>query len=120
VNGDPEQGVNTKAKYTIDTAYFRGGYEIAVGQLASVTPYVQVDYYSNPETINNKDLGGDNEAGLTDNGKFEKYTLGAVLRPVTQVAVKLDASGHRQKFNGKSEFYPEVRLSISYLWELAL
>lgn len=119
VGGDPAAGVRTDADYVIDTAYFRAGYEIPVGQLSSITPYLQVDYYANPETVNDKDLGGDNEAGLTDNGKFEKYTIGAVLRPVPQVALKIDGSGHRQDFNGKSEFYPEVRFSLSYLWELA-
>jgi hypothetical protein len=120
VNGDPSMGYNEKAKYTIQTGYLRAGYEITIGQLASITPYLQFDYYKNPEIVNNKDLGGDNEAGLTDDGQFEKYTIGAVMRPVSQVAAKVDASGHRQKFNGKSEFYPEVRFSISYLWELAL
>lgn len=120
VDGDPDQGYREKAKYTIQTGYLRAGYEITIGQLASITPYIQFDYYKNPEIVNSKDLGGDNEAGLTDNGQFEKYTVGAVLRPVSQVAAKVDASGHRQKFNGKSEFYPEVRFSISYLWELAL
>lgn len=119
VGGDPSASVRTDADYAIDTAYIRAGYEIPVGQLASVTPYLQFDYYENPETVNDKDLGGDNEAGLTDNGKFEKYTVGAVLRPVPQVALKVDGSGHRQDFNGKSEFYPEVRFSLSYLWELA-
>jgi hypothetical protein len=120
VDGDPAQGYREQAKYTIHTGYLRAGYEITIGQLASITPYIQFDYYKNPEIVNNKDLGGDNEAGLTDDGQFEKYTVGAVLRPVSQVAAKVDASGHRQKFNGKSEFYPEVRFSISYLWELAL
>lgn len=120
VNGDPTMGTNDKAKYTIQTGYIRAGYEFTIGTLASITPYAQFDYYNNPEIINNKDLGGDNEAGLSDDGEFEKYTLGVVLRPVSQVAAKVDASGHRQKFNGKSEFYPEVRFSISYLWELAL
>ena len=119
-DGDPTNGAITKAKYGIDAFYVRLGYEITVGELASVTPYLQLDVYSNPETINKKSLGGDNEAGLTDDGKFEKYTVGAVIRPVPQVAFKIDGSGHRQKFNGASEFYPEIRLSLSYLWELAL
>jgi|GEM_PF-774240 len=120
VNGDPTQGINRRARYAVNAFYFRGGYEFAVGTLSSITPYAQFDYYSNPETVNNKDLGGDAEAGLTDNGAFEKYTLGVVLRPVPQAALKIDGSGHRQNFNGKSEFYPEVRFSLSYLWELSL
>jgi hypothetical protein len=120
VDGDPQAGIRESANYTIHTGYLRAGYEFAVGRRASITPYLQFDYYKNPETVNNKDLGGDNEAGLSDDGQFEKYTAGVVARPISQIAAKLDASGHRQEFNGKSEFYPEVRFSISYLWELAL
>jgi hypothetical protein len=110
----------TVAKYKVRAFYLRAGYEITLGERASITPYAQFDYYDNPETINNKDFGGDNEAGLTDNGEFEKYTAGLVMRPVSQVAFKADVSGHRQQFNGKSEFYPEFRLSLAYLWELSL
>ncbi|MDD9940239.1 MAG: hypothetical protein OXU20_04155, partial [Myxococcales bacterium] len=69
-------------------------------------------------TIAKKDLGGDGEAGISDDGKFQKYTLGTVFRPVPQVALKLDGSAHVQDFNGKSEFYPEIRISFSYLWGL--
>jgi hypothetical protein len=119
VNGDPEAGNRIKAKYGIDAFYVRAGYEIALGSLASVTPYLQLDVYHNPEIVNDKSLGGDNEAGLSDDGGFEKYTAGVVIRPVPQVALKIDGSGHRQKFNGKSEFYPEIRFSLSYLWELS-
>jgi hypothetical protein len=118
VDGDPARGVRTNANYKIDTGYFRGGYEFALGKLASITPYVQYDYYSNPETVKNKDLGGDNEAGATDDGRFSKYTLGGVFRPVPQVALKVDSSVHTYKYNAENVFYPEVRASFSYLWEL--
>lgn len=117
VGGDPT-AAKTQAKYSVRTAYIRLGYELALDDVSSLTPYVQADYYSNPETVADKDLGGDNEAGIADDGKFQKYTVGAVYRPVSQVALKLDASGHVQKFNGATEFYPEVRVSFSYLWGL--
>ncbi|MET0343758.1 MAG: hypothetical protein ABW252_22280 [Polyangiales bacterium] len=118
VNGDPALGLRERVEYDIDTFYFRGGYEIALGQLAAITPYVQFDYYSNPETVKDEDLGGDNEAGATDDGKFEKYTAGIVFRPVPQVALKVDSSVHRYDFNDESVFYAEGRASFSYLWEL--
>lgn len=51
VGGDPSASVRTDADYAIDTAYIRAGYEIPVGQLASVTPYLQFDYYENPEPL---------------------------------------------------------------------
>lgn len=119
VNGDPLQGARTDVTYKIDTAYVRIGYEIPLGKLSAITPYAQFDYYNNPETVKEKDLGGDNEAGATDDGRFEKYTLGGVFRPVSQVALKVDTSVHTYKFNDESVFYPEVRASFSYLWELA-
>lgn len=117
-NGDPTGAPRLEANYRVRTGYLRGGYEVAIGKQATLTPYAQLDYYSNPETVASKALGGDAEAGITDDGKFLKYTVGAVYRPVSPIALKLDASGHQQEFNGKTEFYPEVRFSISYLWEL--
>lgn len=118
VGGDPDAGGIRAAKYTVRTAYLRLGYSIPLGDTASLTPYAQLDYYDNPETIAEKSLGGDNEAGLGDEGDFQKYTLGLVYRPITQVALKVDGSGHLQDFNGRAEFYPELRLSFSYLWGL--
>lgn len=118
VGGAPGGAVIKSAGYSVNTFYMRAGYEIGIGQLASITPYLQYDYYSNPETIKQTSLGGDNEAGLADKGAFEKYTAGAVFRPVPQVALKVDGSAHRQDFNGKSELYPEIRASFAYLWEL--
>jgi hypothetical protein len=118
VGGDPANGINSNADYTVRTFYTRVGYDIKVGTESDIIPYAQIDYYANPETINEKDFGGDNEAGLSDDGKFIKLTAGAVLRPVPAVAFKVDGSCHIQKFNARTEVYPEIRLSLSYLWEL--
>ena len=84
----------------------------------SFIPYGQFDYYKNPETINEKDFGGDNEAGLADDGTIFKYTLGVVVKPVRFVALKLDGSAHGQDFNGDYFIYNEVRASFSLYWEL--
>ena len=81
-------------------------------------PYAQYDWYKSAETIADKDLGGDDEAGFSDNGEFFKVTVGFVLRPVSSVALKLDVSDHARRFNGKLEQNPEVRLNLSYLWSL--
>ncbi|HEY6879033.1 MAG TPA: hypothetical protein VI299_13495 [Polyangiales bacterium] len=118
VDGDAAM-IRTKVVYDIDAFYFRGAYEFSLGKLASLTPYVQYDYYRNPETVKAKSLGGDNEAGASEDGQFSKYTLGGVFRPVPQVALKVDSSVHNYKFNGEHVFYPEIRASFSYLWELA-
>jgi hypothetical protein len=117
--GNPDNGFITKTKYQVHTFYVRTGYEIALGDLSSITPYAQVDFYKNPEIVRTKDLGGDDEAGLADNNRFFKYTVGFVGRPVPQVALKVDSSVHQTKFNGKTEIFPEIRASFSYLWELA-
>ena len=45
-------------------------------------------------------------------------TGGVVIKPVWNVAFKIDGSAHIQEFNDDQEIYPEVRMSVSYLWEL--
>ena len=107
--------VNTDGDYDIETWYFRAGYTISSGQKEFV-PYMQWDFYSNPETIRSKTYGGDNEAGLADNGEFSKATVGIIYRPFSELAVKLDFSTHMQDFNGSSESYPEVRFDVSYIF----
>lgn len=116
-NGNCATATNSDANYTIETWYVRAGYNIQT-EVGQFVPYVQWDYYSNPETIANKDLGGDNEAGLSDDGKFNKQTLGLVYRPVPVAALKFDASNHAQKIDGKNTNYTEARFSYSYIWSL--
>ena len=108
--------VKTTANYSIRAAYIRLGYEIDVGKWQFV-PYGQFDYYENKENIQNEDYGGDNEAGVADDGLFYKTTLGLVFRPVRFVAVKVDGSTHTFKFNGETFTYPELRTSFSLYWE---
>lgn len=120
-DGDPARGVaDTSVQYAVQTAYLRAGYQFPLGGEASLTPYVQADWYSNPETVADKSVGGDAEAGLADDGRFLKYTAGFVARPVPEVAVKLDGSAHQLTFNDRQVLYPEVRVSFSYLWQLDL
>ncbi len=77
-------------------------------------PYAFFDGLSNPEVIASKTYGGDNEAGIADDGRFSKISLGLVYRPINQVAVKMDVSSHSQRFNGEVVTYPEVRLNVSF------
>lgn len=107
--------VNVAAKYDIKTWYVRAGLsqETRMGEFA---PYVQWDYYSNPETIAKKTFGGDNEAGVADDGVFNKSTVGLVFRPTPQVAAKLDQSFHFYKFNGENVNYWEIRFDVSLLF----
>lgn len=117
--GDPANGVTKPAvSYTVRTGYLRAGYDVPLGHAASITPYVQGDWYANPEVVQEKDVGGDDEAGLTDDGQFLKYTVGTVIRPVPEVALKVDGSAHQFQFNGETVVFPEIRFSLSYLWDL--
>lgn len=119
-NGDPQQGLaSDTTSYQVTTWYLRAGYELTLGDGWTLTPYGQVDFYKNPEVIAPKALGGDAEAGLGDDGSFFKYTGGVVVRPVPEVALKVDGSTHVLDFNGETVSYPEVRFSLSYLWQLA-
>ena len=119
--GDPANGTrNPNVQYGVRTAYLRAGYQVPVGAKGSVTPYLQGDYYANPEIVESKDLGGDAEAGQSDDGSFLKYTVGTVIRPVPEIALKLDGSAHQLQYNGATVFYPEVRVSFSYLWQFDL
>lgn len=108
--------VITDAKYKVQTFYIRLGYEIPTS-IGQILPYVFVDWMNHPETIKSKEWGGDNEAGISDDGKFLKPSIGMVFKPNENVAIKLDASTHHQKFNGKDEFYPEIRLDVSFAFK---
>lgn len=111
-----ENDVITKAKYTAQTFYVRLGYSIK-SKVGQFIPYVFMDWMSNPEVIQNKTYGGDNESGLSDDGQFYKSSVGVVYRPVKSVAVKLDGSTHTQQFNGTSLTYPEIRMDFSFSFD---
>lgn len=110
-----ESDIITSVNYDIKTWYIKAGYSFftSVGEFA---PYLQWDWYSNPETIENKTYGGDEEAGSADDGIFNKSTVGIVYRPISELAVKLDQSFHFYKVANQDVKYPEVRLDISYIF----
>lgn len=107
--------VNVNGDYDVTTWYVRAGYSM-MAESGEYVPYFQWDVYENPETIQNKTYGGDNEAGITDDGEFSKSTIGIVYRPIPQLALKFDASTHFQKFNGKDESFSEIRFDVSYIF----
>jgi hypothetical protein len=113
--GASEANVRIADKYDVKTWYVRAGYSFETGTV-EIAPYAQWDYYSNPETIARKNFGGDNEAGVADDGVFTKSTAGVVVRPIPQVAAKLDQSFHFYKLNGEDVNYWEIRLDVSLLF----
>lgn len=119
VDGDPAKGTtDPNARYAVQTFYARGGYQLALGDTATLTPYLQFDWYQNPEAIRAKSFGGDNEAGRGDGGSFLKLTAGGVFRPVPQVALKVDYSTHVYNVSRQVALEHELRASFSYLWEV--
>ena len=120
--------IKTDGSYTVSTYYIRLGYTLPEGTIPGfsweVTPFVFWDSYSNPETIASKTFGGDNEAGLAEDGVFQKPTTGIVLKPSSNVAFKIDASSHMYKWvdptdpgaGSKSVSYQEIRFDVSYLF----
>jgi hypothetical protein len=110
-----EDNVNRAGDYKVKAWYLRAGYSFET-RVGNVAPYVQWDWYENPETIAKKTYGGDNEAGVADDGKFTKATIGVVYRPAPEVAIKLDGSTHYYKFNGEDVSYPEIRLDVSFIF----
>jgi hypothetical protein len=107
--------VDTNGDYEVDTWYVRVGRSFDT-EHGEFVPYIQWDWYENEETIADKTYGGDNEAGISDDGEFHKATIGVVYRPMPKLAIKLDGSGHFYEFNGDDEWYPEVRLDISWIF----
>ena len=112
--------ISTVGDYTIKTWYLRLGYTIPGGTIQNIKwdiiPYAFWDYYENPETIASKTYGGDNEAGVSDDGKFAKPTIGIALKPSYKVAIKLDASTHLYQWNGEDAHYEEVRFDVSFFF----
>lgn len=118
LNGDSDfsvANIDTNGDYDITTWYVRAGYSIDT-KYGEFVPYLQWDYYENPETIFDKQYGGDAEAGLADDGKFTKSTVGFIFRPEPYIAIKLDTSTHFQTVGGEDTDYSEIRLDVSYIF----
>ena len=111
-----ENDIITKVNYTAQTAYIRLCYTINTKK-GQFVPYFFYDWMSNPEVIQSKSWGGDNEAGLSDDGQFSKPSLGVVYRPIQSVAIKLDGSLHVQEYNGQRTTYPEIRMDFSFAFD---
>lgn len=111
--------VNIDADYVIRTAWSRLAYEIPLGGAGALTPYVHLDYYSDPETIPGGKFGG-NEAGLSDDGDFYRTVMGFVYRPLPPVAFKAELNPHFQTVAGERATFAPFQVSLSYFWNLGL
>ncbi len=112
-----ESDIVKHTSYVAKTWYVRLGYDIQT-RVGQFVPYVFFDYMSHPEIIQNKRFGGDNEAGVSDDGVFYKPSLGLLYRPQPEVAIKFDGSLHAQQVNGEMVAYPEIRLDFSFAFDV--
>jgi hypothetical protein len=116
---DPDRAdVATDAHYVVTTWYARLGYTLDTELVGQVVPYLRYDAYRNPEMIRDAAFGGDEQAGLADDGRFSALTLGVLVRPFESLALKVEASDHAREFNGAMEQNAVFRASLSYGWAL--
>ena len=80
------------------------------GELASITPYVQFDYYKNPETINNKDFGGEGLCALAESPYLTRLRgLALYAVPLTPEAFRaLASSPHLANLEALDLSYTEL------------
>ena len=120
-NPTPDQVIKD-VKYTYTTFDIRAGYTFDIGTEAKpmeLTPFVDVDYVRNRESISDVAYGGDGQPGESPRGIMMHYRLGAVWKPVQQVALKGEGAYAIYDY-GTQGFVgdPELWLSLSYQWEL--
>jgi hypothetical protein len=95
------QDIVSEVRYSVDAFYFRAGYTLP-SSVGNWTPYGHLDVLSHPEMISDEDYGGDEEAGLMDDGAFTKLSLGVVYNPIDTVAFKFDIGHHFGDYSGTS------------------
>lgn len=106
--------------YTVTTGTVLAAYVFEDGPfgLRALAPYVRAETYRNPETVRPIGLGGDEEAGLTSDGRFDKYALGLAMRPTPALSIRIEECQHRQSIEGKDRPTREARLSLTYAWDV--
>lgn len=116
----PEQ-VTTAADYTYRTFDVRAAYTFELGgndDAAEITPYVNVDYIKNSESIADPAYGGDGQAGESPSGVMMHARIGAVFKPVPVVALKLELTRAMVDYGNQWATDNEVWVSLSYQWSL--
>lgn len=108
--------VNIDTSYVVQTFWAEATYTFPVGR-GTLTPYVHFAWYSDPETVRGEPNGG-NEAGPSDEGQFFRAVFGAVYRPISSVALKVELNPHFFTVMGKSAMLLPFQISLSYFWKL--
>ena len=119
ITGDSSasDSIPLQTNYTVSSYLMRLAYTWET-EFGFVTPYINYDYYKNPETIAAKEFGGDEKAGRSQDGKFEKFSFGMIFKPIPAIAIKAEYDSNRVKFNNQSVLYSSYIMSAAYFWEL--
>ena len=112
-----DDSIPLQTSYTVSSYLMRLAYTWET-EFGFVTPYINYDYYKNPETIAAKEFGGDEKAGRSQDGKFEKFSFGLIFKPIPAIAIKAEYDSNRVKFNNQSVLYSSYLMSAAYFWEL--
>lgn len=111
----------TDVNYTYTTFDVRASYTFEVGKGADpieITPYVDYQYIRNQESIADQAYGGDGQPGESPRGTAMHNRLGAVIKPVPQVAFKVEGTHAMYDYGTHYASDEELWLSLSYAWEL--
>jgi hypothetical protein len=113
--------VITNVDYTYGTFEVRAAYTFEVGSGSDpveITPYANFDYIRNRESISDEDYGGDGQAGESPEGLLMHARLGAVIKPVPVVALKVEVTHALIDYGDRLASDEELWMSLSYQWEL--
>jgi hypothetical protein len=113
--------VITHVDNTYRTFDVRAAYTFEVGggdEPVEITPYVNVEYVYNRESISDLAYGGDGEPGESPEGLLIHARVGVVVKPVPVVCFKAELTRAMYDYGNQFAWDPEVFLSLSYQWQL--
>lgn len=116
-NDKPMELSNIKKNinYNIISWYFKTSY-ILSSDYGIFIPFFNLEYYSNPEMIENVQFGGDNESGISKEGIIKKFDFGSTYYPIQQVSIKLAFGLNQFEFNDENVLTTEYSLEVFYIF----
>ncbi|KAA3596586.1 MAG: hypothetical protein DWQ06_15050 [Calditrichaeota bacterium] len=112
--GTSENTFNLDFDYAVKTWFTKIYYTWDSEKTGQWIPYYNFEFYQNPETISEVEFGGDDKAGNSDGGKFNKHTFGFSYKPNSKIAFKTDVSTYRYTLDTKKEHFNAFRIQFAY------